>query len=77
MYMKRVLTFRQDGKTVDEASGNFGIRKVEWNRNGLFINGRETLLRGACIHHDNGALGACTYARSEERRIRILKENGI
>ncbi|MBQ1290525.1 MAG: DUF4982 domain-containing protein, partial [Lachnospiraceae bacterium] len=44
---------------------------------GLFINGRETLLRGGCVHHDSGILGAATYAESEERRVRILKENGF
>ncbi|MDE7187195.1 MAG: glycoside hydrolase family 2 protein, partial [Lachnospiraceae bacterium] len=69
-------TLKENNEVVDEASGSFGIRKVEWNKNGLFVNGKETLLRGACIHHDNGVLGACTYAKSEERRIRILKENG-
>ena len=55
----------------------FGIRKIEWSSKGLFINGKETLLRGGCIHHDSGILGAATYAESEERRVRILKENGF
>lgn len=55
----------------------FGIRKLEWSaKTGLLVNGRETLLRGGCIHHDNGVLGACTYADAEKRRIRILKEAG-
>ena len=70
------VVLKENNEVVDEAEGSFGVRKVEWNRNGLFVNGKETLLRGACIHHDNGVLGACTYAKSEERRIRILKENG-
>ena len=55
----------------------FGIRKIEWSNKGLFINGKETLLRGACVHHDNGILGAATYAESEYRRVRILKKNGF
>ncbi len=55
----------------------FGIRKIEWSNKGLFINGKETLLRGGCVHHDSGILGAATYAESEERRVRILKENGF
>lgn len=75
LYRYRVI-LKENNEVVDEVAGSFGIRKVEWNKNGLFINGKETLLRGACIHHDNGVLGACTYAKSEERRIRILKENG-
>ena len=55
----------------------FGIRQITWSNKGLFINGKETLLRGGCVHHDSGILGAATYAESEERRVRILKENGF
>ncbi len=55
----------------------FGIRKLEWSNRGFFVNGEETLLRGGCVHHDHGILGAATYAESEERRVRILKENGF
>ncbi len=55
----------------------FGIRKLEWSNKGFFVNGEDTLLRGGCVHHDNGVLGAATYAESEERRVRILKENGF
>ena len=55
----------------------FGIRKLDWNpTHGLLINGSRVILRGACIHHDNGVLGACTYPEAEERKVRILKENG-
>ncbi len=55
----------------------FGLRTIGWDRkNGLTINGRREILRGACIHHDNGVLGAATYPEAEERRVRILKENG-
>ncbi len=55
----------------------FGIRKLEWSaKTGLLVNGKEVLLRGGCIHHDNGILGACTYYDAEERRIRILKQAG-
>ena len=65
-------TFGED--VVEET---FGIRLLEWNpENGLTINGRREILRGACVHHDNGVLGACTYPEAEERRVRILKENG-
>lgn len=55
----------------------FGVRILAWNRReGFTINGKRTILRGACIHHDNGLLGACCHADAEERKIRILKENG-
>lgn len=61
----------------DETEMTFGIRKIEWSNKGLFINGKSTLLRGGCVHHDSGILGAATYAESEERRVRIMKENGF
>jgi hypothetical protein len=76
LYQCRV-TLLENGVPVDEARETFGIRLVEWSVKGLFINGRETLLRGGCVHHDNGILGACSYAGSEERRARMLKAAGF
>lgn len=62
---------------TDERKILFGIRKLEWSANtGLLINNEEVLLRGGCIHQDNGVLGACIYPDSEERKVRILKEAG-
>ncbi len=61
---------------VDSWEGTFGIRTLSWGKNGLCINGERVILRGACIHHDNGLLGAATWADAEERRVRLLKENG-
>lgn len=65
-----------NGKMVECVEEIFGIRMVSWDREGLYINGEKTLLRGGCIHHDNGILGACEYDESAMRKIRILKENG-
>lgn len=55
----------------------FGIRIVKCDvENGFTINGERHILRGACIHHDNGILGACAYDFAEYRKIRMLKEAG-
>jgi beta-galactosidase len=55
----------------------FGIRTLEWDvRHGLSINGEPVKLRGGCIHHDNGPIGAATIARAEERRVELLKGAG-
>ncbi len=43
---------------------------------GLQINGKNVLLKGGCIHHDNGLLGACAYEFAERRKIRILLDAG-
>lgn len=61
---------------TDRHEEPFGIRTLSWGKDGLKINNQRVILRGACIHHDNGLLGAATYPDAEERRIRILKENG-
>ena len=76
LYQCRV-TLMENGEVVDEVTEKFGIRMLEWSNQGLFINGQATLLRGGCIHHDNGILGAATYDQAEERRVRILKEAGF
>lgn len=70
------VTLHDHGKVTDEQESTFGIRKIQWSPKGLLINGQETLLRGGCIHHDNGILGACAYAEAEERKVRIMKEYG-
>jgi len=76
LYEARVMLY--DNETlVDEATEKFGIRKITWSNKGLFINGKETLLRGGCVHHDNGVIGAASIPESEWRRVRILKEQGF
>jgi beta-galactosidase len=68
-----------DGDLVlDEETNTFGIRSLSLDaENGLYINGEVVKLRGACIHHDNGVIGAATIERAEERRVEILKEAGF
>lgn len=61
---------------TDEVVETFGLRTLEWGVHGLLLNGERVILQGACIHHDNGVLGACCYEDAEWRKIRILKENG-
>lgn len=61
----------------DERIETFGIRSIHWSaEQGFQVNGQRTILRGACIHHDNGILGACSYADAEERKVRLLKDAG-
>ncbi|HWH97603.1 MAG TPA: glycoside hydrolase family 2 TIM barrel-domain containing protein, partial [Pseudolysinimonas sp.] len=61
-----------------EVAFAFGIRTLRIDpKNGLRINDEHVKLRGACIHHDNGPLGAATIQRAEERRVELLKEAGF
>lgn len=62
---------------TDMVEETFGIRELKWSPdNGLTLNGKRIILRGACFHHDNGVLGACAFPEAEERKVRIMKENG-
>ncbi len=72
-----VVKLLKKDQVIDQSVNTFGIRFIEWSTNGLFINGKRTLLRGACVHHDHGILGAATHKESEFRRIKILKEAGF
>ena len=60
----------------DEAVETFGLRTLAWGKDGLLLNGQRAILRGACVHHDNGLLGAACHPDALERRIRLLKANG-
>ena len=67
-----------DGGEVDRDETTFGIRTLQVDAvRGLQINGEPVLLRGACIHHDNGVIGAATIERADERRIELLKAAGF
>jgi beta-galactosidase len=71
-------TVEVESEVIDEESTTFGIRTLEIDAvRGLRINGEPVELRGACIHHDNGVLGAATIPRADERRVEILKEAGF
>jgi beta-galactosidase len=66
------------GESADEIKIPIGIRTIEFTaENGFLLNGRKTLLRGACVHHDNGLLGARAYDRAEQRKIELLKQAGF
>jgi len=63
---------------LDAETVTFGIRSLRLDpEHGLRINGGTVKLRGACVHHDNGVLGAATFARAEERRVQLLKDAGF
>lgn len=71
------LLLVKDGEVIDAEETPFGLRTIEWNAtDGLVINGKTVKLKGGCIHHDNGILGACSYKKAEYRRIKKLKEAG-
>lgn len=67
-----------DGRIVDTENTIFGIRSISFSpETGFLLNGKSLLLQGACIHHDNGPLGAVAFDRADQRRIENLKANGF
>ncbi len=66
------------GGDCDCDTVSFGVRTVETDpERGFLLNGAPVKLYGACVHHDNGIVGAASTRAAEERRVRILKENGF
>jgi beta-galactosidase len=66
-----------DGREVDVETTVFGIRTIEFSaEKGFLLNGQPTLLKGGCVHHDNGILGATSHWRAEERKVEIHKASG-
>jgi len=65
------------GKIIDEASTTLGIRTILFDPDkGFFLNGTKTILKGVCIHHDAGGLGAAVPDQVLYRRLQLLKEMG-
>src|SRR5205823_11288831 len=65
-------------EVIDQAAAAFGIRAIEVDaERGLRINGEVVKLKGGCLHHDNGVLGAAAIDRAEERRVELMKANGF
>jgi len=65
------------GQVADTASTTFGIRTLEFSaERGFLLNGEPLLLKGGCVHHDDGVLGAASFDRAEERKVELLKASG-
>ena len=73
------LTMNQyaDGKLVDSESHKVGIRTVSVSKEGGFmLNGKSRKLKGVCLHHDLGPLGAAENKAALIRQIKTMKEMG-
>ncbi len=66
-----------DNKITDIYVTSFGIRTFHFDaQKGFFLNGKPLKIKGVCLHHDLGALGAAVNTRAIERQLKMLKEMG-
>lgn len=71
------LSLEADGKTLDVQHQNLGVRTVKFSAEGGFqLNGVTRKIKGVCLHHDLGPLGAAVNKAAIIRQIRIMKDMG-
>ena len=74
---KALVTLYADGQKIDEKTQRFGIRTVAVSQKGGFqLNGQTRKIKGVCLHHDLGPLGAAVNKTALIRQINILKDMG-
>lgn len=71
------VTLLEGERVAERRRLAFGIRSLQVTRAGLKINGETVKLRGACVHHDNGVLGAVSLKDAEVRKVKRLKAAGF
>lgn len=74
-YVVRVKVMA-DGQKPDYYYTPFGIRQISFSRQGFMLNGRRVEIKGVCLHHDLGALGAAFNKSALERQLKIMQEMG-
>ena len=69
---------KEAGKTIDHQTVHYGIRSFSFDtENGFVLNGKRVLLNGACVHHDDGLVGAMAFDDAEIRKVHLMKEAGF
>ena len=66
------------GSVIDKQKVKFGIRSFSFDaERGFVLNGQPMLINGACVHHDDGVLGAMAFDDAEVRKVRQMKDAGF
>ena len=67
----------RDGELVDSVTTVTGIRTIKFDNNlGFFLNGEPTKIKGVCLHHDLGPLGAAVNRTATRRQLVMMKKMG-
>lgn len=77
-YLYRLVTKLYDNRRlIDEQTTNVGIRTVTVTKEGGFqLNGQTRKIKGVCLHHDLGPLGAAISKAALIRQIKMMKAMG-
>ena len=63
------VELKEAGATIDQQTAKYGIRTFSFDaENGFVLNGQKVLINGACVHHDDGVLGAMAFDAAEIRK---------
>ena len=69
---------KENGKIVDKNKTRFGIRQIAYDAaKGFLLNGKRVKIMGACMHQDNGSVGAAVPNEINRSRIQIMREYGF
>ncbi len=72
------VQLKENGQTIDNATTTYGIRSFSFDaERGFILNGKPVLINGACVHHDDGVLGARAFDDAEIRKVRQMKQAGF
>lgn len=72
-----VTTIEQEGRVTDMVETPFGIRSFQFTADrGFLLNGVRVPIKGVCLHHDQGALGAALNSRALERQLELIRGMG-
>lgn len=75
---KAVSVVKSGADKIDRTETVFGIRTALFDaESGFKLNGEKLLIKGVCLHHDLGAVGAADFPRALERRLQELKKLGV
>ena len=73
-----IVKLKSEGRIIGEQRVKFGIRSFSFDaEKGFVLNGKKVLINGACVHHDDGVLGAMAFDAAEARKVKQMKEAGF
>ena len=72
------VSLEENKQVLDKRTVSYGIRSFSFNaKKGFVLNGKQVLINGACVHHDDGIIGAMAFDDAEIRKVKLMKEAGF